>query len=171
MKLIYSLLIFSISHCSLIHNTVCGSEAQRERLDSFAACLIKFVEPIKDESLPSLAFIIQNDLEFYSNYRTILDVEIYDSRFSSVKTPKVNCESQKRTMITIKKALILYGIAGIFNIFGEDPVIKEIFSAMEIKCIEDSNVIQKKLATLGKAKSGDKIYKHESRCRSNQSKL
>ena len=156
MRLIFLPFIASLVYTSSIQRNCWGSEAQQDKLTSFAASLIKFVKPIRDDSLPSFAFFIQNDLPFYVLYRTILDTRIHDpntiSSIYPIRGPKMPGVPSKNSRITVRKAFVYYGIEGVFNILGEEPIIKEIFLAVKRKCQEECDAFQNKLATLEQAK-------------------
>jgi hypothetical protein len=136
--------------CSANVSPFDGSEAQMILRVSFANRLLEFLEPTRDEGQPSFTFILRNDLNFYSKYRLILQTEV---PFPPSTTPKFNqktCGTVKKKTITIREALIFYGISGLFSVFDHVPIIQELLFLMKKECQAEINTFLHKLEKLEK---------------------
>jgi hypothetical protein len=148
-------LLLGAAFCSTISSPFDRTESQKELMISFANRLLDFIDPIKDGGLPNFSFFIQNDLAFYSTYRLILDTQI--SLFTAAPTTKVNSKYTppvpKKNKITLREALIYYGIPGIFKVFGKVPIVQEIYLLMRSGCQNEIDTFFHKLTTLEHADS------------------
>jgi hypothetical protein len=142
-------LLYGAALCSSISSPFDRSESQTELKMSFANRLLDFIDPVRGQS--NFSSFIQND----STYRLILDTQfpVITAAPATKVNPKYAPPTPRKKIITLREALLYYGVPGIFKIFGKVPIVQEIFFLMQNECQNEINTFYHKLNTLQKANS------------------